>query len=260
MHDAGKGVTERLENVDFQVAWPSISRSFGANGHFVWHDEPVEASLTLSDFLAALTGDRSGLKVRLSSAPLQLAFDGSASDQPTLKIDGTLGVESPSLRDALRWTGKSKLPFGGFGRFALRAQSDIGGGVASLSNVNVELDGNTAEGALTLSTDGHRLVQGTLAADALDLTPYVSGVRLLARNERNWNRAADRARRLRRFQSRSAALRRQHQDIGRAIGPHRGRRDDARRQARSHDRRSASLRRRRQGHARARQPPTTASR
>jgi AsmA protein len=187
VHDAGEGVDERLENVDFQVAWPSISRSFGANGHFVWHDEPVEASLTLSDFLAALTGERSGFKVRLSSAPLQLAFDGQASDQPTLKIEGTLGIEAPSLRDALRWTGKNKLPFGGFGRFALRAQSSIGGGVTSLSNVNVELDGNAAEGALTLSSDGHRLVQGTLAADALDLTPYVSGVRLLAKNERNWN-------------------------------------------------------------------------
>jgi AsmA protein len=188
VHDAGRNATERLENLEFQVAWPSISRSFGANGHFVWRNEPVEASLTLSDFLAALTGDRSGLKVRLSSAPLTLAFDGSASDQPTLKIEGALGVESPSLRDAMRWTGEKKLPFGGFGRFALRAQSDIGGGVASLSNVNVELDGNAAEGALTLSTDSHRLVQGTLAADALDLTPYVSGFQLLARNERNWNR------------------------------------------------------------------------
>jgi AsmA protein len=187
VHDAGQGVTEKLEDLDFQVAWPSISRSFGANGHFVWHGEPVEASLTLSDFLAALTGQRSGFKVRLSGAPLQLAFDGQASDQPTLKIEGTLNVEAASLRDALRWTGKSKVPFGGFGRFALRAQSDIGGGVVSLSNVNVELDGNSAEGALTLSSDGHRLVQGTLAADALDLTPYVSGVRLLARNERNWN-------------------------------------------------------------------------
>jgi AsmA protein len=187
VHDAGKGVTERLEGLEFQVAWPSISRSFGANGRFVWHDEPVEASFTLSDFLAALTGERSGVKVRLSSAPLELAFDGSASDQPTLKVEGTLGVESSSLRDAMRWTGKSKLPFGGFGRFALRAQSDIGGGVMSLSNVNVELDGNSAEGALTLSTDGHRLVQGTLAADALDLTPYVAGVRLLAKNERNWD-------------------------------------------------------------------------
>ena len=187
VHDAGKDVTEWLENAEFQVAWPSISRGFGANGHFVWHDEPVETSLVLSDFLAALTGDSSGLKVKLSSTPLTLAFDGSVSDQPTLKILGTLGIEAPSLREALRWTGDDKLPFGGFGRFALRAQSDIGGGVASLSNVNVELDGNRAEGALTLSTDSNRLVQGTLAADALDLTPYVSGMQLLARNERNWN-------------------------------------------------------------------------
>jgi AsmA protein len=191
VHDVGKDATERLENVEFQVAWPSISRSFGANGHFVWNNEPVEASLALTDFLAALTGDRSGLKVRVSGAPLQLAFDGSASARPTLKIEGALGVDAPSLRDAMRWTGSSKLPFGGFGRFTLRAQSDIGGGVIALSNVNVEVDGNAAEGALTLSTStgstGQRLVQGTLAADALDVTPYLSGVRLLARNERNWD-------------------------------------------------------------------------
>jgi AsmA protein len=185
--DARANGPERLEGLEFQVAWPSISRSFGANGHFVWRNEKVEASLTLSDFLAALTGDRSGLKVRLSSAPLTLAFDGAASGEPTLKILGTLGVEAPSLREALRWIGNDKLPFGGFGRFALRAQSDIGGRVASLSNVNVELDGNRAEGALTVSAEPHRLVQGTLAADSLDITPYVSGIRLQARNERNWN-------------------------------------------------------------------------
>jgi AsmA protein len=187
VYDGRSDATERLEDLEFQVAWPSISRSFGANGHFTWHNEKVDASLTLSDFLAALTGDRSGLKVRLSSAPLTLAFDGSASDEPTLKVQGTLGVDAPSLREALRWIGNDKLPFGGFGRFALRAQSDIGGRVAALSNVNVELDGNSAEGALTVSADPHRFVQGTLASDTLDLTPYVSGIRLQARNERNWN-------------------------------------------------------------------------
>jgi AsmA protein len=187
VRDADKGVVERLDDVQFQIAWPSISRSFGANGHFVWHGEPVEASLTLADFLAALTGERSGVKVRLAGAPLKLAFDGAASAQPTLKIEGTLGVEAPSLRDAMLWTDNSRVPFGGFGRFALRAQSTIGGGVASLSNVNVDLDGNTAEGVLTLSSGDHRMVQGTLAADALDLTPYVSGIQLLASDRRSWD-------------------------------------------------------------------------
>jgi AsmA protein len=184
--DRGESV-ERLEGVEFQLAWPSISRSFGANGHFIWHDQPIEASLTLSDFLSALSGERSGLKLRLSGAPVKLAFDGSARYDPALKIDGTLSVESPSLRDALHWTDASQLPFGGFGRFALRAQSEISDGVVALSGVNVELDGNTAEGVLTLSNHGQHKVQGTLAADALDLTPYVSGVQLMATNERSWD-------------------------------------------------------------------------
>jgi AsmA protein len=183
---AGGVVTDRLDEVDFQLAWPSISRSFGAKGRFVWHDQPIEASFALSDFLAALTGERTGVKMRLSGAPVKMAFDGAASDKASLKVDGTLSVESPSLREALRWADARQLPFGGFGRFALRAQSSLADGVISMSGVNVELDGNVAEGVITLSTD-HRTVQGTLAADALDLTPYVSGIHLMAADDRSWD-------------------------------------------------------------------------
>lgn len=182
----GKEVVDRLSNLDFQLAWPSISRSFGANGRFVWRDQPIEASFTLGDFLSALSGEHSGIKVRLSSALVKAAFDGAMSARPTMRIDGTLSVESPSLRDAMLWSAIGHLPFGGFGRFALRAHSGVANGIVSLSGVNVELDGNVAEGVITLSTD-HRTVQGTLAADALDLTPYVSGVHILAANERNWD-------------------------------------------------------------------------
>ena len=253
VHDAEKDVTERLNDVEFQVAWPSISRSFGANGRFVWHEEPVDASLTLSDFLAALTGQRSGVKVRLSSTPLKLAFDGAASDQPTLRIEGTLGVELPSLRDAMRWTGNSTLPFGGFGRFALRAQSSVGRGVVSLTNVNVELDGNTAEGVLTLSTEVHRAVQGTLAADSLDLTPYVSGIRLLATNERTWDRLPIALDGLADFDLDLRLSAAKHQDCDRPVGTHGGRHEYARRQAERDHRRIAGLRRCRQGLVRARQ-------
>src|SRR5215472_9204441 len=41
LYDARSDATERLEGLEFQVAWPSISRSFGANGHFTWHKENV---------------------------------------------------------------------------------------------------------------------------------------------------------------------------------------------------------------------------
>ncbi|MGH6671529.1 MAG: AsmA family protein [Xanthobacteraceae bacterium] len=187
VHDA-KQRTERLSDVDFQLAWPSISRSFVANGSLVWRDQPIEASLTLSDFLAALTGQSSGVKLRVASTPLNVAFDGTASNRQALKMEGTLSVDSPSLRDALLWTGYSNVPFGGFRRFALHAKSRVGKSAISLTDVDVELDGNKAVGVLTMALDGRRGVEGTLAADNLDLTSYLAGTRLMAANERAWDR------------------------------------------------------------------------
>jgi AsmA protein len=185
--DSTRGVTETLTGVDLALAWPSISKSFAATGHVVWHGELIDASISLSDFPSALAGDRSGLRVRLNGAPLKLAFEGAMSLRPSLKLEGTLAADSTSLRDTLRWVGQKPLPGGGFGRFALKAMTTITGGTIALSGVNVELDGNSAEGVLTFATDGRQTLQGTLAADDLDLTPYISTVRLVTANERDWN-------------------------------------------------------------------------
>jgi AsmA protein len=185
--DPAHKVDETLHDVDFSLAWPSISKSFGATGRFIWHDEPVDTSLTLADFPAALAGNRSGLKLRLAGRPLKAAFEGSISVQPTLRVEGTVAADSASLRDALIWTGQTPLPGGGFGRFAIKAQTNVMGGTIGLSGVNVELDGNSAEGVLTFATDGRKTLQGTLASDTLDLSPYMSTIRLLTTNQRAWN-------------------------------------------------------------------------
>jgi AsmA protein len=187
VHDAARNLSETLYGVEFSLAWPSISKTFGATGHFIFHDAPMDASLTLADFPATLAGSRSGMKLRVSGLPGKAAFEGAISLKPTLKIEGTLAADAPSLRNALAWAGQKTLPGGGFGRFAIKARTKVVGGTISLSNVNIELDGNSAEGVLTFAADGRQTLQGTLAADTLDLTPYVSTVRLLTANERAWN-------------------------------------------------------------------------
>lgn len=189
VRDESRGISEQFDHVELSLAWPLISKSFGTTGRFFWRGEPLDASLTLSDFSAALAGNRTGVKLRISGAPLKAAFDGAVSLRPALKLEGTLAADTSSLRDSLTWTGQKPLPGGGFGRFALKAQTNVVGGTIALSGVNVELDGNSAEGVLTFATDGRQTLQGTLAAETLDLTPYVTTVRLLASSQREWNNA-----------------------------------------------------------------------
>jgi len=187
LRDPVHKLTEQLDDVEASLAWPSISKSFGATGRFMWHGEPVDASLTLADFAATLAGKRSGVKLRLASAPIKGAFEGTISLTPTVKIEGSLAADSKSLRNALIWLGQKPLPGGGFQRFAIKARTDVMGGTIALTGVNVELDGNTAEGVLTFALDGRKTLQGTLASETLDLSPYVSTVKLLTANEREWN-------------------------------------------------------------------------
>src|SRR5437764_597451 len=138
--------------------------------------------------VAMLSGDRSGLKARIVSAPLKLAFDGSVANRTSLMMEGTVTVDSLSLRNALRWMGQPVPGSGGFGRFALRARANVVGASVALTNVNVELDGNVAEGVMTVANNGRQTLQATLAAGNLDFTPYISTVRLLASGARAWNR------------------------------------------------------------------------
>jgi AsmA protein len=185
--DASHG-SEKLDDIDLSLAWPSISRSFAVTGQFDWRGERVDGAISVSDFVAALSGERSGLKARLSSAPLKLAFDGSVANRTSALMEGTLTIDSPSLRNALQWTGQEPPGSGGFGRFALKARANVVGASIALTNVNVELDGNVAEGVMTYVNNGRQMLQATLAADALDFTPYISTFRLLASGARDWNR------------------------------------------------------------------------
>jgi AsmA protein len=186
--DAANHLSEQLDDIDLSLAWPSISRSFAATGQFDWRGERVDGSISASDFIAALSGDKSGLKARLASAPLKLAFDGTVANRTSAMLEGTLTVDSVSLRNALRWIGQAPPGSGGFGRFALKARANVVGPSIALTNVNVELDGNVAEGVMTYANNGRQTLQATLAADALDFTPYISTFRLLASGARDWNR------------------------------------------------------------------------
>src|SRR5712675_3726588 len=168
---------------------PPRSTLFPYTTLFRSRGERIDGSISAGDFIALLSGERSGLKARLVSAPLKLAFDGSVANRTSTMMEGTVTIDSLSLRNALRWiTGQPPPGSGGFGRFALKARANVVGGSVALTNVNVELDGNVAEGVMTFANNGRQMMQATLDAGALDFTPYIATFRLLASGQRDWNR------------------------------------------------------------------------
>ncbi len=187
--EPSRAVSETLSNVELSFAWPSISRSFGASGNFVWRGQTFDASASAGDLLAALTGDRSGLKVRLSGAPFKIGFEGNISQSPSLKLEGNLSADGRSLREAMRWAGRDVPSGSGLGPFSVKAKTSLNTGNWALSGVNLDIDGNIAEGVLAVTTEPRVTVKGTLAAEQVDLTPYVASVEILRASERDWSRS-----------------------------------------------------------------------
>ncbi len=102
-------------------------------------------------------------------------------------MEGVLAADTNSLRETLRWATDRSTSGAGFQRFALKAQASVSGRNVALSKVNLELDGNSGEGGLTYVADGRQTLQGTLAVEGLNLTPYMSAFRFL-NTERSWSR------------------------------------------------------------------------
>ena len=186
LESASRTLKETLDQVDLSLAWPAIAKTFAATGRITWRDERLDIGLTIGDFPAALVGKDSGVKLRLDGAPLKLAYDGIVGYRPNLRLDGTLAADTVSLREVLSWVSGRSLAGAGLGRFALNARTHMIGGNLGLSNLNIELDGNVAEGVISIATRGRPMLQGTLAADTLDLTPYGS-LSLLKTDGRGWD-------------------------------------------------------------------------
>lgn len=182
---------QRLEIDDMEIAvsWPRFERQANLSGRFSVRDEPVEISAVIGRPLALLTAEPTGLKMRLSAAPVRVGFEGQIAGRAQTMAAGTMTVETASLRALLRWLGQHPGVGSALGSFALKGEVRVTSTELAFSQVNAELDGNLAEGALTVSFEGTRpQVQGTLDAGRVVATPYFSDMNPIPETDRGWNR------------------------------------------------------------------------
>lgn len=186
IHLEGSKKIEQLSEVKASLAWSGTSLATVSS--FRWHDMPSTASLFIADTATIGRGARSGVRFRLEADPLHIGFEGGLAFRKGIQADGSLTVESTSLRTVLASFGIELPTSGGFGPFSLKTKAQITPTALTASALAIELDGNRAEGSMTLAFDtGRPTLQGTLAANTADFSPYGGGFSMTTANGKHWS-------------------------------------------------------------------------
>ena len=188
--DRQSGENERLDSVNLAIDWPSVRQPIAVGGSGIWRGEQVNISIDAKAPFAFVNGGSTPLEARIESAPISAIFTGQADDYPLPKLAGALKLSTPSLRRFASWLGSpigpgSTLgPASGFGT----AMFDANG--LSVENAEFTLDGNDASGALKVAVSPKLDIAGTLAFNALDLSPYFAGLSTAMSTTSDWRHVA----------------------------------------------------------------------
>ena len=169
---------EELSAVNLDVSWPSTDAVISGSGSLQWRAETVEFNAALTRPLELLGGTASPLRFSVGSTPIRVSFNGQAIRLDRYQLDGKATVTTPSMRRTIEWLGRPMGPGAILGAASAEGTMSWFGSTVAFSDAVFELDGNRAEGALTTELGGERpRVLGTLAFEALDLSPYIGAIR-----------------------------------------------------------------------------------
>lgn len=172
--NAQSGQHEEISNVSAMLSWPEIGEAISGTGEFAWRGEIVEFNGSVSRPLSLIAGDLSAVRVAIASQPVRASFTGTANSRAGVQIEGATTVTTPSVRRVARWLGARIGEGSILGAGLIEGKLNGIGASFSFSDARIELDGNSAEGAVTIDLAGQRpKVQGTLALESFDLTAYL---------------------------------------------------------------------------------------
>jgi AsmA protein len=163
------GGQQTIERLDAEIRAAPGRGATSASGRFQYRGEQVEFEVSLQPVVTRL--GRWGMPARITatSRHLSVAFDGLVQFESGLRLAGRLDFRAPSLAALSQWFGFT-LPDGVDGRaFAAKGTASWRDGMLAFEQVEVELDGQIAQGALSIALAGPRpFLDGALAFERLD--------------------------------------------------------------------------------------------
>jgi len=171
--DAATGA-DIATGVSGTAEWPMTDAPASVSLGAVWRGETVSLSAFAAAPMRLITGEATDVRLSVKSKPVNAEFDGSLvnADRPT--IDGRVALSTPSLGDALRWTGLAIGPASNVEAISLSGTAQGDGSHLKLSDAALQFEEYPGDGALELSfADGRPVISGTLAFERIDFGAFL---------------------------------------------------------------------------------------
>ena len=171
------GAAETLTDIEAEVTGRRKGQ-FTMRGSASYRGQRIKFDTTISNLAEKKAANRFHVKAALKSAFIDATFDGTADATRELQLTGPAEFTIPSLRRVARWLSLPVPNAEGLNAATLKGQLTWARNALSLEQAKVAIDGNEGAGSLSLALGGDRpLIDGTLAFTAVDLAPYVEGLR-----------------------------------------------------------------------------------
>ena len=168
------GRDETLSDINLSFNWPNTGRAAAIEGRFSWRDEAIELDARSAMPMELFDGGLSPLSLHVQSPSFEMQVDGTAATLANLQLEGDFSFRTSNLRSVFGKLGIALPSAEGFEAASLEARAHLIGASVSFSDMSMMLDNNRADGVLQVDFRRDRaLIQGTLASDALNLTPYL---------------------------------------------------------------------------------------
>lgn len=174
--DQQTGSSQKMSNINVDVAMTSLSSPLSITGDLVWRAEKITLAFGLENPKDFLSGEVSPLKLIATSKHISADFGGAAAMKSGPVFTGTIKASSPSTKSLIVWTGSPPPQIGGLGPFNLSSKLSYNSNVLGLQDLNFGLDTMKARGAAQVNMTGARpKISGNLSFDVIDLNPYIAG-------------------------------------------------------------------------------------
>jgi len=176
--DTISGTSETITNLNGVMDWPRTDNPARIEMRGIWQGEQIKVLMDADKPVQLMGAGSSRVDINLISAPVSAGFHGDVNLIADFHLAGDFEMHSPSVNRLAEFFGVSLMNGMVFGALSSSGKLDATPSRAQLTEAAISIGGSQSEGLLVLSLNEveNPKLDGTLAFDAIDTTPFLGSL------------------------------------------------------------------------------------